>query len=75
MSDPARYRTREELDNYKGRDPLVIYKKRLVDEGLLSEEQYGEMDAKARDVVSDAIHFAESSPEPAVETLFEDLYV
>ena len=73
MSDPARYRTREELDSYREQDPILILKKQLLEAGRLSEEQYQEIDRLCRLQIDDAARFAEESPEPSLEDRFADV--
>ncbi|HCD50311.1 MAG TPA: pyruvate dehydrogenase (acetyl-transferring) E1 component subunit alpha, partial [Alphaproteobacteria bacterium] len=64
MSDPAKYRTREEVDTMrKQHDPLDQLKEIMVDQGV-SDEAFREIDSKVKAVVSDAADFALSSPEP-----------
>lgn len=74
MSDPGKYRTREELDAYRLQDPILLLKNRMVSEGLLSETDYETLQEEKRKVAEDAVAFAESSPEPALETLYEDIF-
>jgi pyruvate dehydrogenase E1 component alpha subunit len=73
MSDPAKYRTPEELESYKKQDPLLIQKARMEEAGTLTAEQYAEMDAACKASVDDAVKFAEESPEPDPSSLYEDI--
>jgi len=73
MSDPAKYRTPEELESYKKQDPLLILKARMEESGALTEEQYAAMDAECKAVCDDAVKFAEESPEPDPGALYEDI--
>lgn len=75
MSDPAKYRTREELDSYKEQDPILLLKADLLDAGLLSEDEFKQMDQEIKQQVQDAVDFAEQSEEPPLETMYEDIYV
>ncbi|MFQ6046122.1 MAG: pyruvate dehydrogenase (acetyl-transferring) E1 component subunit alpha [Gemmatimonadales bacterium] len=76
MADPihGHYRTKEELEEQKQRDPIRGFKARLEDEGLLSEEEWEAMDRGAREEVDDALSFAESSPDPDAAALYTDVY-
>lgn len=74
MSDPGKYRTREELDAYRQQDPILLLKNRMMAEGLLTESEYEALQAAQRKVAEDAVAFAEASPEPALETLYEDIF-
>jgi pyruvate dehydrogenase E1 component alpha subunit len=73
MSDPATYRTREELDRYKLQDPILIMQKMLQDGGLIGEEEYKAIDMEARETAQKAVEFAEASEEPALHTIYEDV--
>jgi len=74
MSDPGKYRTKEELEQYKNQDPIAILKSRMMKEGILTEEEYKEMDSKCKEIVSDAVRFAEDSDEPPLEAMYDDIY-
>ena len=75
MSDPGLYRTKEELDKYKNLDPIAKLSTQLIDEGSLTKEQFDEMDAHAKQVSTDAVTFAENSPEPPLEALYDYTFV
>lgn len=77
MADPihGHYRTKEELEEQKQRDPIRSFKERLEEEGLLTEEEWEELDRNAREEVDDAVAFAESSPEPDRGALYTDVYI
>ncbi len=74
-SDPAKYRTKEELNYYKQQDPILILKNKLFDNGLLTEEAYANMDKECKEIVLEATIFADESPEPLPESLYEDVLV
>ncbi len=73
MSDPARYRTREELDEYRQQDPILILKQAMLAKGILTEEAYQELDAKCRRISDQSVEFAENSPEPELAEMYEDV--
>ena len=75
MSDPGTYRTREEVDDYRKQDPLIVFRDILESKDYLSEEDYKKMDRDCRKICDDAVSFAEKSEEPPPETLYEDLFV
>ncbi|MFO0958946.1 MAG: pyruvate dehydrogenase (acetyl-transferring) E1 component subunit alpha [Isosphaeraceae bacterium] len=75
MSDPMKYRTREELEKAKERDPIVIYETILKERGWIDEAQLEEMHEKIKAEIEEAIQFAEDAPEPPVESLYEDITV
>ena len=75
MSDPAKYRTRDELATYQEQDPILLLKARMIDAKMLDDDAFKAMDAEIKDVVQDAVDFAESSDEPPLESMYEDIYV
>ncbi len=75
MSDPAKYRTREEVqDMREHRDPIEGLKKTLVDAGM-AEDDLKAIDKNIRKIVSEAADFAENSPEPDPSELYTDVLV
>lgn len=73
MSDPGKYRTREELDEYRQQDPILFLKTGMQEAGLLTEEAYKDLDQKYRKIADDSVVFAENSDEPELETLYKDV--
>ena len=73
MSDPAKYRTREELDEYRQQDPILLFKDALIEYGIISEDDYKAMDNECKVISNNAVEFAEMSEEPGLETLYEDV--
>ncbi len=75
MSDPAKYRTREEVQDVSTRhDPIEAAKAELIERGM-DEARLKELDRQVRSVVSEAADFAENSPEPAASELATDVLV
>jgi pyruvate dehydrogenase E1 component alpha subunit len=74
MSDPQKYRTKEELEAKKNEDPIVRTKKYILEAGLADEKALDEIDESVKQEVNDAVEFAEKSPVPPVETMYEDVY-
>ncbi len=76
MGDPERYRKAEEVRCWQEEnDPIGIYRRRLVEKKIATEAELDEIEARAGSEVQEAVQFAESSPEPAPEALFEHVYV
>ncbi len=75
MADPEDYRTKEEVAQWRERDPIPAFGERLQREGLLSAEQREQIDRDAVQRVDEAVEFAERSPFPGPETLYDDVYV
>ncbi|MBL8550699.1 MAG: pyruvate dehydrogenase (acetyl-transferring) E1 component subunit alpha [Hyphomonadaceae bacterium] len=74
MSDPAKYRTREEVDAVRNeRDPIEHVKAMITEKGFASDEELKEIDREIRGVVQEAAQFAQESPEPPVSELFTDI--
>jgi pyruvate dehydrogenase E1 component alpha subunit len=77
MSDAVSgtYRTKEELEEYLKRDPIIVLRTQLQQEGLLTDDDFTKLDEEVKAVVQDAWDFAEQSPEPPLEALYEDVLV
>lgn len=77
MSDPQKYRTKEEVQEVKERDSIDLLLKHLVeDRGCITEDEFSDMKKELRSTVRDAIKFAEDSDEPDIEKeLYSDVYL
>ena len=74
-ADPEVYRTKEEVAEWRERDPIIVFAQRLEDDGVLADGDLDEMRRHADERVTAAVEFADASPEPALETLYDNLYV
>lgn len=74
MSDPAKYRTKEELAGYKAKDPIEIVKKTITDKKYADEKWFEEINQKVKDIVDESVKFAEESPWPDPAELYKDVY-
>jgi pyruvate dehydrogenase E1 component alpha subunit len=75
MSDPAKYRTREEVDEIrKTRDPIDHVEELLEKQGFADEAALKAIDAEVKRIVADAAEFARTSPEPDPSELYTDVY-
>jgi pyruvate dehydrogenase E1 component alpha subunit len=74
-ADPEVYREREEVEEWREKDPIETFAKRCVKDGVLGEREVQEVRDKAEEEVLAAVRFADASPEPALDTLYENLYV
>ncbi|MFZ5624606.1 MAG: pyruvate dehydrogenase (acetyl-transferring) E1 component subunit alpha [Gemmatimonadota bacterium] len=76
MSDPihGHYRTREEVEEQRKRDPILVWSERLKAEGLLDDATLKGMEADVNAEVEDAYKFAEESPDPDPDELWTDVY-
>ncbi|MEZ5842185.1 MAG: pyruvate dehydrogenase (acetyl-transferring) E1 component subunit alpha [Hyphomicrobiaceae bacterium] len=76
MSDPAKYRTREEVDKVREeRDPIERVRVRLLEQKRASEDELKKIDAEVRAIVNDAAEFAQNDPEPDPSELWTDVLV
>ncbi|NLJ41716.1 MAG: pyruvate dehydrogenase (acetyl-transferring) E1 component subunit alpha [Clostridiales bacterium] len=75
MSDPGRYRTREELDEYRNQDPITLLRDAMVEHNLITEDEYKAIDQQAKIESNRAVEFAENSEEPDLAALYEDILV
>ncbi|MEY2484704.1 MAG: pyruvate dehydrogenase component alpha subunit [Verrucomicrobiota bacterium] len=74
MSDPASYRTKDELEKYRLDDPITRLRAQLTREGKLTNEQFDKIDKQAKDTALASVKFAEQSPEPPLEELYNYTY-
>ena len=74
MSDPAKYRSKEEVEEYKQRDPVEVVRKTILDNQFATEDDLNAIEAKIMDVVEDSVQFAESSPYPDASEAMTDIY-
>ena len=74
MSDPAKYRTREEVEKVRTEhDPIEQVRRRLLERKWASEDEIKKIDAKVRDAVNEAAEFATNDPEPDPSELYTDV--
>lgn len=73
MSDPQKYRTKDEIEEYKKQDPILILQDRMEKGGQLTEKEFHDLEARVKAQVDEAADFAETSEEPAIHTLYEDV--
>lgn len=75
MADPLEYRNKQEEEKWKKRDPIPLFKKRLLAEAVVSEEEMVLLQKEVDREVEEAVEFAEKSPFPSLESVYEDVYV
>ncbi|HEY7832713.1 MAG TPA: pyruvate dehydrogenase (acetyl-transferring) E1 component subunit alpha [Ktedonobacterales bacterium] len=74
MADPARYRTRDEEKQWRStRDPIVLFEAKLREAGALTDAEQKANERRADEAVAEAVRFAEESPEPDYDTLFDNV--
>ena len=74
MGDPERYREKTEIEKWQKEDPIGIFRKYLLEEEIASEGELDDLETRVEAEVEDAVEFAESSPDPEPEALFENIY-
>jgi pyruvate dehydrogenase E1 component alpha subunit len=75
MADPEEYRTKEEVEEWRRRDPIQTFRERLVAEGMMSDGDFEKLDETAIEIVDEAVEFADKSPFPDLDSLYDDIYV
>ena len=75
MSDPQKYRTKEEVAEWKDRDPIELIKDRILTHGIATQEELDAIDERIKQQVAESVQFAEESPWPKPEEAFDDVYV
>ena len=74
MSDPGNYRTRAEIEKYQERDPIKLFVASLLEEKIVDEKTFAEIERKVMEEVEDSLRFAEESPLPDPAELYTDVY-
>jgi pyruvate dehydrogenase E1 component alpha subunit len=75
FDNPLTYRTKDEEEHWRSRDPLKLFRERVVPEGIITAEKLDQLDQEAEELMEEAIRFADSSPLPQPHELYEDVYV
>jgi pyruvate dehydrogenase E1 component alpha subunit len=75
MSDPAKYRTKEEVEEYRKLDPIEQVKAKILELGFATEDELKDIDAKIKERVLESVKFAEESPFPEPEEVYKDIYI
>ncbi|MDD2326404.1 MAG: thiamine pyrophosphate-dependent enzyme, partial [Alphaproteobacteria bacterium] len=76
MSDPGKYRSKEEVELYKTtRDPIDTLRSKLIADGLMDEAQLKDIEKEVKQIVADAATFAQESPQPDPSELYTDILI
>lgn len=75
MSDPAKYRKKEEVEDYKQRDPIEVVRKAILDKKFATEKDLQAIDEKIHAQVEESVRFAEESKYPDPAEALKDIYV
>lgn len=73
--DPCNYMTKEEKDYWQSKDPLIVYEKFLISEGIVKDDYLEKVKAEVKNSINQSIVFAQESPEPQAQDTYNDLYV
>jgi len=74
MSDAAKYRSEEELEIFKRKDPIENLKQKAIEKDLVDEDYFKALDEKVQKVIDEAVEFATNSPEPEIKEALEDVF-
>jgi pyruvate dehydrogenase E1 component alpha subunit len=74
-ADPEVYREKEEVEDWQRKDPIENFARRLIDEKVLTEDEVQAIRDQAETTVMEAVEFADNSPEPPLDSLYDHLYV
>jgi TPP-dependent pyruvate/acetoin dehydrogenase alpha subunit len=74
MYDAELYRSKEEVEQWKQRDPIVLWTRRLREEGLAGDDELAALDTKVAAQVNAAVDFAEQGPWEPIDDLLKDVY-
>ena len=75
MSDPAKYRSKDELEDYRQQDPIESIRATILAQGFATEDELTAIDDQIKARVQQSVEFAENSPYPTPDELFKDVYV
>jgi pyruvate dehydrogenase E1 component alpha subunit len=75
MADPEEYRTKEQVEEWRKKDPIQVFAKRLEDDGVLEEGEAERLDQDVVSRIDDAVTFADKAAFPPPESLYDDVYV
>jgi len=75
MSDPQKYRTKDEVSTFQDQDPVKYVRGVLLDQNWMTEAQLKAVEKKVKEVIEEAVKFAEESPKPDASELYKDVYV
>ncbi|HHW47164.1 MAG TPA: thiamine pyrophosphate-dependent dehydrogenase E1 component subunit alpha [Clostridiaceae bacterium] len=74
VGDTDSYMNKEELEAWKKKDPIAVYPKRLIEEGIIDEDGINQIKKEVEEAIEKAIEFSENSPDPRPESALEDVY-
>jgi len=75
VADPEEYRSKDEVEKWKQRDPIAQFSNRMIEAGIATADDVAEMDALAIAEIDRAVEFADQSPFPELSSLYDDVYM
>jgi pyruvate dehydrogenase E1 component alpha subunit len=75
MADPEEYRTKEDVDEWRGRDPIELFKRVVIEAGHTDHDAVAKLDGEVVEAVDKATEFADASAFPDLDSLYDDIYV
>ncbi len=75
ISDPQKYRTKEEVETYKGKDPIANLLATIRESKIASDDEIEEINKRVEAAVAESVKFAEESPEPGLDEVLKDVYM
>ncbi len=75
ISDPQKYRTKEEVEDYKSKDPITMIVKTMKDDGFATDDEIAAINKRVDEAVEESVRFAEESPWPNDDEVLKDVYV
>ncbi len=75
ISDPQKYRTKEEIEEFKGKDPLTVILNTIKTHNIISEEEIQQINERVEQAVAESVKFAEESPLPNDDEVLKDIYI
>ena len=75
FDNPLSYRTQEEEEHWRGRDPLKLFRETVIPQGEITAEELDAIDAETAALMEEAVKFADESPLPEPHELYDDVYV
>ena len=75
VADPQAYRERDEVDEWRSQnDPINNFRNAILAQEIIEETEFEGIDKQVTEVVDEAVRFAEESPEPSIDSLFDNIY-
>jgi pyruvate dehydrogenase E1 component alpha subunit len=73
MADPSEYRHKDEEEYWKTKDPIATLRRKLIGDQIVAESDLNDIDLEVEQIIDEAVQFADESPEPGLETLYDDI--